>query len=111
MISSNDPVDCKSRLVGFITIETAACPASRGLVEEDASLGQALAGLARQTHARQTLRGLAKCGGSRPPASFTQPRMALLTPPRLSADLGALASELEQALERARRAVLLNLAG
>lgn len=97
---------CNSRLVGFITIETAACPASRGLVDDDASLGQVLYRLAGQNSRRTVLRGTllpSRCqGGS---------RIASLQPAVLAADLTMLAGDLERRLAEARRAAALHLAG
>lgn len=104
--SSNDPVGCNSRLVGFITIETAACPASRGLVDDDASLGQALFRLAGQSSRMALVRGGLLKGR---PLSVS--RTHSLQPAILSADLPTLIEDLERTLAGARRAAALQLAG
>jgi hypothetical protein len=99
-------VACNSRLVGFITIETAACPASRGLVDDDATLGQALGRLAAGSSRSRLVRG-----GILVQPSFGKSRLPALPPAALSANLTMLAQDLERTLVQARRTAALQIAG
>jgi hypothetical protein len=105
-LSGSDPVGCNSRLVGFIKIETAAGPASRGLADDDASLGQVLVRLAGQSSRMALVRG-----GSLKDTRRTGSRMTVTQTPMLSADLTMLAQDLERTFVQARRAAALQLAG
>ena len=97
-------MDCPStsRLIGFIAIETAAQPLSRGPVDDDATLGALLARLTGPVASNLPVRCASK--SARLPARGGVPRqLRLPVAASLAADLAALEADLDRTLRQARR--------